>query len=62
MDKAERYQQLLMEYDKLDHKISQLKSTNGGINLSSEILSNIRDIKIRQQYLIDEAANLQENL
>ena len=60
MTKAEEYQSLLINYDKLDHEISQLKSVNAGINMTDETLNKINDLKAKQQVLINRAAKLQE--
>jgi len=62
MDKAERYQQLLIEYDKLAWKVSQLKSTGGGINLSNEILEEIKVLEGKQVQVEQEAMFLQQGL
>jgi uncharacterized protein YdcH (DUF465 family) len=58
-EKSEAYFQLMMKYDKLDHKISQLKASNGGINISEETLKEINTLKNQQQTIINEAAALQ---
>lgn len=60
MGKAEEYLQLMMKYDKIDHQISQLKATNGGINLTQEVLNTINTLQTKQQHLVNEAARLQE--
>jgi cell division protein FtsB len=60
MSKAEEYLTLMMRYDKIDHQISQLKATNGGINISEEILNTINTLKVKQQEIVNEAARLQE--
>jgi hypothetical protein len=62
MDKARKFEQLMLEYDKLAHRISQLKSTNGGINLSDEILKEIDELKIKQNDIERQAIVLQQNL
>ena len=61
MDKADKYNQMIARYDKLEHIISQLKATNGGINLSQDICTRIENIKKEQQLLINEAAFMQNN-
>lgn len=62
MNKAIRYQQLMLEYDHLAHKVSQLKATNGGINLSDEILNNIKILEGKQHNIEQEAITLQSGL
>lgn len=62
MDKALRYQQLMLDYDRLAHKISQLKATNAGINLSDEILNEIKLLQDKQFNIEQEAIQLQGGL
>lgn len=53
-EKAEKYNQLLRENDILDHKISQLKATNAGINLSEETEGQILQLQQRKVAINDE--------
>lgn len=53
-EKAERYNQLVRENDFLDHKISQLRATNGGINLSEDIEKQIHQLQQKKVAINEE--------
>jgi len=61
-NKAARYHQLMLEYDKVAWKVSQLKSTNAGINLSEEILIEVGKLEQQQINIEREAMILQQGL
>ncbi len=49
--KAQRYNEILAEHDALDYKISKLRATNGGINLSEQIEKEIYDLQLKKEKL-----------
>jgi hypothetical protein len=62
MDKAVKFEQLMLEYDKLAHKVSQLKAINGGINLSPEVEAEIEKLKKKQEAIEAEAMRMQQGM
>lgn len=48
-EKAQRYNDLIREHDRLDHEVSKLRATNGGINLSEDIEKQIHELQVRKE-------------
>ena len=57
-EKANRYTELIRESDFLDHQISKLRATNGGINLSEEIEKEIYQLQLRKEKIGQELMKL----
>lgn len=50
-DKANEYNNLLREHDRLDYEISKLRATNGGINLSEQIEKEIHELQLKKEQI-----------
>lgn len=48
-EKAQMYDNLIREHDRLDYEVSKLRATNGGINLSEDIERQIHELQVKKE-------------
>lgn len=57
-EKAEYYHSLLLQHDKLDGAVADIKSEAAGMTLNEEQIKRIDDLEYQKTVLVDKAHNL----